>query len=75
MGLFFVMHDSFSCRFGPFELNPGRRRLTRDGSTVWPPDRQLDVLLILVARAGLVVPKDTLAPLLRTPARPRRHRQ
>ena len=54
-------HDSPTCRFGPFELHTGRRRLTRDGSSVFLPDRQLDVLLILVARAGDIVPKDTLA--------------
>jgi len=60
MGPLQVMHDRPTCRFGPFELHPDRRRLTRDGSSVWLPDRQLDVLLTLVARAGHIVPKDTL---------------
>jgi DNA-binding winged helix-turn-helix (wHTH) protein len=46
--------------FLPFELDPGRRRLTASGEPVAISDRHLDVLLLLVARAGQVVPKDDL---------------
>jgi DNA-binding winged helix-turn-helix (wHTH) protein len=46
--------------FGRFELDAGRRLLTYDGEPVAVSDRQLDVLLLLVARAGQIVPKDDL---------------
>ena len=47
-------------RFGDFELDPGRRRLTNRGSLVYLAPRNMAVLLVLVARAGQIVPKDTL---------------
>ncbi len=47
-------------RFGSFELDPGRRRLVEAGVRVWLPDRQMDVLLHLVAHAGEVVDKQAL---------------
>ena len=46
--------------FGAFEADAQRRRLTRSGEPLAVPDRQLDVLLLLVARAGQIVPKDDL---------------
>jgi DNA-binding winged helix-turn-helix (wHTH) protein len=46
--------------FGGFEIDAGARRITRDGETVLIPSRHLDVLLQLVAQAGLVVSKDAL---------------
>jgi DNA-binding winged helix-turn-helix (wHTH) protein len=46
--------------FEPFVLDPDRRRLTRDGEPVAISERQLDVLLRLVAQAGQVVAKDDL---------------
>ena len=46
--------------FEPFELDPARRRLTASGEPVAISDRQLDVLVLLVARAGHIVPKDDL---------------
>ena len=46
--------------FQPFELDPGRRRLTASGEPVAISDRHLDVLLLLVARAGQIVSKDEL---------------
>ena len=46
--------------FGAFDLDAGRRRLTNAGEPVALSDRQLDVLLLLVARAGQVVSKDDL---------------
>jgi DNA-binding winged helix-turn-helix (wHTH) protein len=46
--------------FGPFELDPGRRRLTANSEPVAASERQLDVLLLLVLRAGQIVTKDDL---------------
>jgi DNA-binding winged helix-turn-helix (wHTH) protein len=46
--------------FERFELDPSRRRLTCAGEPIALSDRQLDVLLLLVARAGQIVPKDDL---------------
>jgi DNA-binding winged helix-turn-helix (wHTH) protein/Tfp pilus assembly protein PilF len=56
-----VRTESRVYRFGPFELDPDRRRLTRGRDQVFLPDRQLDVLLLLVARAGHIVSKETLS--------------
>jgi DNA-binding winged helix-turn-helix (wHTH) protein len=46
--------------FGPFELEPAKRRLTAAGEPVAISDRHLEVLLLLVARAGHIVAKDDL---------------
>lgn len=46
--------------FEPFELDPARRRLTSSGEPVAMSERQLDVLLLLVARAGQIISKDDL---------------
>jgi DNA-binding winged helix-turn-helix (wHTH) protein len=46
--------------FAPFELDPARRSLTAAGEPVAISERQLDVLLLLVARAGQIVSKDDL---------------
>jgi DNA-binding winged helix-turn-helix (wHTH) protein len=46
--------------FEPFELDPARRRLTASGQPVAISERQLDVLLLLVARAGQIVSKGEL---------------
>lgn len=46
--------------FGPFELDAARRQLRLSGEPVRLSDRQLDVLLLLVTRAGQIVAKDDL---------------
>jgi DNA-binding winged helix-turn-helix (wHTH) protein len=46
--------------FGPFELDPEARRLTRDGEPVALPERHLDILAHMVAHAGTVISKDAL---------------
>jgi DNA-binding winged helix-turn-helix (wHTH) protein len=46
--------------FGPFELDALSRRLERQGEPVAVPDRHIDILLLLVARAGQVISKDAL---------------
>ena len=46
--------------FGRFELQPAERRLLADGRPVSLGPRALDVLLVLVERAGRLVTKDEL---------------
>jgi len=46
--------------FDSFELDPAGRRLTAAGQPLAISDRQLDVLHLLVARAGQIVSKDDL---------------
>jgi DNA-binding winged helix-turn-helix (wHTH) protein/Tfp pilus assembly protein PilF len=46
--------------FDRFELDPVRRRLTAAGEPVAMSDRQFDVLLLLVSRAGQIISKDDL---------------
>jgi DNA-binding winged helix-turn-helix (wHTH) protein len=49
-----------SYRFGDFLLDPDLRRLTSGLLPVPIADRYIDVLLLLVANAGVVVPKEAL---------------
>ena len=49
--------------FGPFQLDAGARRLTRDGAPQAVSARHVDVLVALVARAGTVVSKDALVDI------------
>ncbi len=46
--------------FGPFQLDPRRRKVTRGTDPLALADREFDILRVLVARAGEVVAKDTL---------------
>src|SRR5271154_6753639 len=53
-----------SIRFGPFELHPAQQ-LLRDGLTpVALGSRAMDILLVLVERAGELVRKDELMTLV-----------
>jgi predicted ATPase/DNA-binding winged helix-turn-helix (wHTH) protein len=47
-------------RFGPFELQPDKRRLLKDGAAVSLRPRAFDLLVALVDRAGHLVTKDEL---------------
>jgi DNA-binding winged helix-turn-helix (wHTH) protein len=47
-------------RFGPFELDSGRRRLSRGREPVALPDRHLELLLLLASNPGHIVAKDAL---------------
>ena len=47
-------------RFGPFELEPDKRRLLKDGLTISLRPRAFDLLVALVDRAGRLVTKDEL---------------
>ena len=55
-----VHRDARPVRFGPFQLDPHRRVLTHEGIPVELKDRQLDVLVVLVSRAGELVTKEAL---------------
>lgn len=46
--------------FGPYQLDPSARRLLRGDETVAIPSRQLDILVLLVTRAGQLLSKDAL---------------
>lgn len=56
------MSDQAKCfyEFGPFRLNPLRRRLTRDGDVVPLSPKAFDTLLALVRRSGRTIEKDDL---------------
>jgi DNA-binding winged helix-turn-helix (wHTH) protein len=47
-------------RFGPFELQPDKRRLLKDGTAISLRARAFDLLVALVDRAGHLVTKDEL---------------
>src|SRR6266404_6057767 len=47
-------------RFGPFELQPDKRRLLKDGAAISLRPRAFDLLAALVDRAGRLVTKDEL---------------
>ena len=47
--------QSESTSFGPFRLSPGARAIERDGIPVSLGDRALDILIVLVERAGEIV--------------------
>lgn len=46
--------------FGPFRLEVGRRRLSRDGRLLPVRPRSLDILCVLAASGGRIVTKDEL---------------
>jgi predicted ATPase/DNA-binding winged helix-turn-helix (wHTH) protein len=54
------MSNSAAYRFGPFELQPDKRRLLQDGATISLRPRAFDLLAALVDRAGHLVTKDEL---------------
>src|SRR5258706_9482055 len=47
-------------RFGPFELQPDKRRLQKDGAAIALRPRAFDLLVALIDRAGHLVTKDEL---------------
>ena len=46
--------------FGPFVLDPGERRLTRDGRRVTVPGKAWKILVMLAEAGGRLVPHETL---------------
>lgn len=51
-------------RFGPFLLDPGERRLLRDGEPVELKPKEFDLLAVLAERSGRLVTKDELMEAL-----------
>src|SRR5262249_25469992 len=47
-------------RFGPYQLDAAERVLRRDGTPVSLPPKDLEMLLVLLERAGSIVEKDEL---------------
>jgi DNA-binding winged helix-turn-helix (wHTH) protein len=47
--------DSGLASFGPFRLSPATREIERDGVPLALGDRALDILIVLVERAGEIV--------------------
>ena len=47
--------DSGIALFGPFRLSPARREIERDGVPLALGDRALDILIVLIERAGEIV--------------------
>ena len=47
-------------QFGPFRLDPSKRRLLRDGETLRLTPKAFDLLLVLVEESGRTVEKDEL---------------
>jgi hypothetical protein len=56
-----MMRSAGLLSFGPFQLDPERRRLIRAGEPVALPDRHIDILLLLASTAGHIVSKDALS--------------
>jgi DNA-binding winged helix-turn-helix (wHTH) protein/tetratricopeptide (TPR) repeat protein len=52
--------ETSTVRFGAFVLEPGERRLTRDGVVVALPPKVFDTLVVLVEAAGHLVEKEVL---------------
>src|SRR5438552_12376470 len=55
---------SLSYEFGPFQLDPARRLLTRNGETVSLPPKTYELLLLLVRSEGRALPKQELMSAL-----------
>jgi Tol biopolymer transport system component/DNA-binding winged helix-turn-helix (wHTH) protein len=50
--------------FGPFRLDPGERRLYRDGEIILLPPKEFDLLLLLVRSSGKLMDRETLIKAL-----------
>jgi DNA-binding winged helix-turn-helix (wHTH) protein len=55
-----AVRSTESYRFGPFELQPDKRRLLKDDATISLRPRAFDLLVALVDRGGHLVTKDEL---------------
>ena len=56
----FSVADKGVVAFGPFQLDAGRRHLTRSGEVIKLPAKQFDTLLYFVANPNRVIEKDEL---------------
>src|SRR5215510_686661 len=55
-----MTHNDLRYEFGPYQLNPSTRILTRDGEGIPLTPKATEILLVLVKHAGQLVEKDEL---------------
>ena len=58
------MDGTAAFRFGRFEFQPARRRLTADGQPIALGSRAIELLQALIERRGRTVAKDELLDLV-----------
>ena len=58
-----MTHNDLRYGFGPYELDPSKRILTRDGEVISLAPKATEILLMLVKHAGQLVEKDELLSL------------
>src|SRR5215217_5602516 len=55
-----MTHNDLHYEFGPYQLDPCKRILTREGEGVALTPKATDILIVLVKHAGQLVEKDEL---------------
>ena len=55
-----MTHNDLHYEFGPYQLNPGKRILTRNGEGIPLTPKATEILLLLVKHAGQLIEKDEL---------------
>ena len=55
-----MTHNDLRYEFGPYQLNPGKRILTRDGEGIPLTPKATELLPVLVKHVGQLVKKDEL---------------
>jgi len=55
-----MTHNDLRYEFGPYQLNPSKRILTRNGEGIPLTPKATEILLVLVKHAGQLVEKDEL---------------
>src|ERR1043166_5971750 len=58
-----MTHNDLRYGFGPYELDPSKRILTRDGEVISLAPKATEIVLMLVKHAGQLVEKDELLSL------------
>ena len=58
-----MTHNDLRYGFGPYELDPSKRILTRNGEVISLAPKATEILLMLVKHAGQLVEKDELLSL------------
>src|ERR1051325_3304688 len=55
-----MTHNNLRYEFGPYQLDPGKRILTREGEGLQLTPKATEILIMLVKHAGELVEKDEL---------------
>jgi hypothetical protein len=58
-----MTHNDLRYGFGPYELDPSKRILTRNGEVISLAPKATEIVLMLVKHAGQLVEKDELLSL------------